>query len=59
MPDKVKLLSKVEAWSKDDVLHLYYANTPDALYKLPGAIFGISVPRMKLALAVGHAVAMS
>jgi hypothetical protein len=55
LPDWVLLTSTVEIFSAGDKLKLYYRNEPDALYKFPNAIFGLSPNQIRTALKNGKA----
>lgn len=50
------MLATVEIYKLGNVVTLFYAGTSEAMYKYPGAIFGISAARAREALVVGDAV---
>lgn len=55
LPSQIQILKSVEIYSAGNILSLYYGGTHEAMYKYPGAIFGISASRARVALACGEA----
>lgn len=50
IPNAIQILSTVEIYNRGNVLTLFYAGTSEAMYKYPGAVFGISAHRAGVAL---------
>jgi len=56
LPRLVKFVRQVEVYEVGNVVKLFYDGSADAMYKYPGAIFGLSVRRVVDALNSGAAV---
>lgn len=57
LPNAIQIVSHVEIYERGNILSLFYAGTREAMYKYPGAIFGISAQRAREAIIYGEAVA--
>lgn len=55
LPEWVVIISKVEIFEPGNKLKLYYRNDTDAIYKLPGAFFGLSPNQIRTAIKNGKA----
>lgn len=56
LPDKIKIINRVEIYRPGNVLTLFYRDTKYALYKFDGAFYGISTERALQAINEKNAV---
>jgi hypothetical protein len=56
LPSAVQIVTSVEIYQRGNVISLHYEGTQDAMYKYPGAIFGVSAYLVRRALTSGAAV---
>ncbi len=56
LPSSIQITApSCEIYRRGNILSLFYAGTNEAMYKYPGAIFGISATRAREALKNGDA----